>query len=89
MKFSQNLHQYQILEWAPFYIDYQRLKRLYKTATGQAVERGGKPDFTGLLFGIISCLELTAVQNSQLSWSTTWPRPNPSTSSVMHLSSEE
>ena len=71
MKFGQNLHRYQIVEWTPFYIDYQRLKRLYKTATEQVVERGGDADFTGLLFGIVSCFDLTVVQNSQLSWSTT------------------
>jgi SPX domain protein involved in polyphosphate accumulation len=71
MKFGQNLYRYQVVEWTPFYIDYRRLKRLYKTATEQAVERGGEPDFTGLLFGIFSCFDLTVVQNSQLSWSTT------------------
>ncbi|KAG8528433.1 uncharacterized protein KY384_007351 [Bacidia gigantensis] len=30
MKFGENLHQFQIVEWAPWYIDYRRLKRLYK-----------------------------------------------------------
>jgi SPX domain protein involved in polyphosphate accumulation len=71
MKFGQNLNRYQVVEWTPFYVDYQRLKRLYKTATEQAVERGEDVDFTGLLFGIFSCFDLTVVQISQLSWGTT------------------
>ncbi|KAI4225012.1 MAG: hypothetical protein LQ349_007134, partial [Xanthoria aureola] len=32
MSFGQNLHRYQVVEWAPFYIDYQLLKQRYKSA---------------------------------------------------------
>lgn len=48
MKFGQNLHRYQVLEWMPFYIDYNNLKKLYKIAAKAAVERGEDTDWTEL-----------------------------------------
>ena len=48
MKFGQNLHRYQLVEWDSFYIDYNRLKKLYKLAAKLALERGQKADLTGL-----------------------------------------
>ena len=48
MKFGHNLHRYQVVEWAPFYIDYNVFKRLNKDATKSAVDRGEAADFTGL-----------------------------------------
>lgn len=49
MRFGQNLHRYQVVEWAPFYIDYQVLKQRYKTAQRLAVDRDEAVDLTGLL----------------------------------------
>ena len=48
MKFGQNLHRYQLVEWGSFYIDYNRLKKLYKLAAKLALERGQEADLTGL-----------------------------------------
>ena len=48
MKFGLNLHRYQIVEWIPFYINYNGLKKLYKLAAKLAIERGENADFTGL-----------------------------------------
>ncbi len=59
MKFGQNLHQYQVVEWTPFYIDYKVLKKLYKAATKVAVERGEDANFTGLLLMMFNILYLT------------------------------
>ena len=42
MRFGQRLQQYQVFEWAPYYIDYQALKQLYKNAIG-----GEDADWTG------------------------------------------
>ncbi|KAI4109606.1 MAG: hypothetical protein LQ339_001719 [Xanthoria mediterranea] len=39
MRFGQNLHCYQVVEWAPFYIDYQLLKQQYKSAHRLALHR--------------------------------------------------
>ncbi|KAI4254936.1 MAG: hypothetical protein L6R42_006984, partial [Xanthoria sp. 1 TBL-2021] len=46
MRFGQNLHRYQVVEWAPFYIDYQVLKQRYKTAQRLAVDRDEAVDLT-------------------------------------------
>lgn len=60
MKFGKNLHRYQVLEWAPFYIDYNRLKRLYKLASKIALQRGVSLDFTGVAFThVLLSLNLT------------------------------
>lgn len=48
MKFGQNLHRYQVVERAPYYIDYQALKQLYKAAKRLAVDQGEDADLTGL-----------------------------------------
>ena len=48
MKFGRNLHRYQVVEWAPFYIDYQALKQLYKVANRLALDTGEDADLTGL-----------------------------------------
>ncbi|KAG7002011.1 hypothetical protein G7Y79_00029g063070 [Physcia stellaris] len=39
MKLGRNLHRYEVLEWAPFYIDYQTLKKLYKVAKSQDADQ--------------------------------------------------
>ncbi|KAL8984537.1 MAG: hypothetical protein Q9205_001525 [Flavoplaca limonia] len=44
MRFGQNIHQYQIVQWAPFYVDYQLLKRQYKTARRRAVDQDDAVD---------------------------------------------
>ncbi|KAL8887941.1 MAG: hypothetical protein Q9215_004552 [Flavoplaca cf. flavocitrina] len=44
MRFGQNIHQYQIVQWAPFYVDYQLLKRQYKTARRRAVDQDDDVD---------------------------------------------
>ncbi|KAI4280844.1 MAG: hypothetical protein L6R38_004120 [Xanthoria sp. 2 TBL-2021] len=46
MRFGQNLHRYQVVEWAHFYIDYQVLKQRYKTAQRLAVDRDEAVDLT-------------------------------------------
>ena len=43
MKFGANLHRYQIVEWAPHYIDYRALKELYKAAQDDAVDPAKDP----------------------------------------------
>ena len=49
MKFGRNLHRYQVVEWAPFYIDYVGLKQLYKAAKSLiAVDNGEDANLTGL-----------------------------------------
>lgn len=53
MKFGRNLHRYQVLEWTPFYIDYQALKQLYKAAKSLAVDCAGDADLTGLSYIIL------------------------------------
>lgn len=67
MKFGQKLHRYQVVEWTLFYIDYNRLKKLYKLATKLAVEREENADFTGLLLTTFRLPYLIVVQRSQLS----------------------
>ena len=59
MKFGRSLHRYQVLEWAPFYIDYQALKQLYKTAKSLAIEQGKEVDLTGLPHIILTSSNLT------------------------------
>ncbi len=48
MKFGGNLHKNQVPHWAPFYINYNRLKQLYKLASMHTHEHGEDADFTGL-----------------------------------------
>lgn len=48
MKFGHNLHRYEVVEWAPFYIDYQTLKKLYKATKSQAADQGNDAKLTGL-----------------------------------------
>lgn len=48
MKFGRNLHRYQVVEWTPFYIDYQALKGVYKVAKSLAADQGEDADLTGL-----------------------------------------
>ncbi|KAK4697669.1 hypothetical protein P7C71_g448, partial [Lecanoromycetidae sp. Uapishka_2] len=69
MKFSHNLHQYQVIEWAPFYIDYKGLKKLHKLSVGAAVERDESADFSGLSFILFESFVngLMALQSSQTS----------------------
>ncbi len=67
MKFGQNLHQYQVVEWVPFYIDYKALKKLYRIATEVADERGEDADFTGLPLRIFYLPDLTMAQSTRLS----------------------
>jgi len=55
MKFGHNLHRYQVVEWAPFYIDYQALKQLYKLAQSHGADRREDADLSGLL-KIVICL---------------------------------
>lgn len=49
MKFGRNLHSYQVVEWAPYYIDYQALKKLHKAAKRLAIDQGEDANLTGLL----------------------------------------
>ncbi|KAL8972076.1 MAG: hypothetical protein Q9197_002952 [Variospora fuerteventurae] len=46
MRFGRNLHRYHVVEWAPFYIDYQVLKQRYQAAQRLAVDLGKAPDLT-------------------------------------------
>ncbi|KAL8942317.1 MAG: hypothetical protein Q9211_001434 [Gyalolechia sp. 1 TL-2023] len=46
MRFGRNLHLYHVVEWAPFYIDYQALKQRYKAAQRLAVDQAKAPDLT-------------------------------------------
>jgi len=55
MKFGHYLHRYQVVEWAPFYIDYQALKQLYKLAQSHGADRREDADLSGLL-KIVICL---------------------------------
>jgi glycerophosphodiester phosphodiesterase len=54
MKFGRNLHRFQVPEWAPYYIDYNGSKKLFKSASKSAVERAVDADFTGLSNSAIS-----------------------------------
>ena len=69
MKFGQNLHRYQIVEWAPFYINYQALKERYKGAIIHAVDRAQDADLRGLSYVICFIPDLTMAQNAELLWS--------------------
>lgn len=59
MKFDANLHRYQIVEWAPYYINYRALKELYKTATNDAVDRARDLDLESLSYVILLLSVLT------------------------------
>ncbi|KAH0562731.1 hypothetical protein GP486_002608 [Trichoglossum hirsutum] len=48
MRFGRNLHRFQVPEWAPFYLDYNGSKRLFKNASKRAVEQAVDADFTEL-----------------------------------------
>lgn len=53
MKFGRNLHRYQVVKWAPFYIDYQALKQLYKATRSLALDHAEAADLTGLSYIIL------------------------------------
>ncbi|KAJ6018483.1 hypothetical protein N7522_001947 [Penicillium canescens] len=46
MHFGQNFHQYLVPEWAPFYVPYPLLKKLFKTAAGNSIGESVHPDFS-------------------------------------------
>ncbi|KAJ6037686.1 uncharacterized protein N7446_010324 [Penicillium canescens] len=46
MRFGQNFHQYLVPEWAPFYVPYPLLKKLFKTAAGNSIGESVHPDFS-------------------------------------------
>lgn len=69
MKFGRNLHEYQVVEWDAFYVDYKFLKKLHKLATKIAVDRAEEADFTGLAPKVPYVPIVTRTQSSQLSWS--------------------
>lgn len=85
MKFGQNLHHYQIIEWAPFYIDYQALKQLFKAAKSLVVDQREDPDLTGLPHIILTSSDLKGAQTLELSWSKTCRKPGLSTRTSMQL----
>ncbi|KAI9837675.1 MAG: Glycerophosphocholine phosphodiesterase [Sclerophora amabilis] len=49
MKFGRDFHQRQLPEWAPFYVDYNALKRLFKAACSTASGQSADADFTDLV----------------------------------------
>ncbi|RAQ52493.1 ankyrin repeat-containing protein [Aspergillus flavus] len=53
MRFALNYHQYQVPEWAPYYVPYPLLKRLLKTAIRTVDFTEKQPDLTD----VYSCLE--------------------------------
>ncbi|KAL8647737.1 MAG: hypothetical protein Q9226_006312 [Calogaya cf. arnoldii] len=61
MRFGQNLHRYQLVEWAPFYIDYQLLKQRYKAAQRLAVDQDKAVDLTD--FGALLHQELSKARS--------------------------
>jgi SPX domain protein involved in polyphosphate accumulation len=48
MKFGQRFHLFQVPEWEQFYISYNRLKKLFKTAAKKGSHLRTEPNFTGL-----------------------------------------
>ncbi|KGO77702.1 SPX, N-terminal [Penicillium italicum] len=46
MHFGQNFHQYLVPEWAPFYVPYPLLKKLFKKAAGNLIGESGHPEFS-------------------------------------------
>ncbi|CAG8018542.1 unnamed protein product [Penicillium salamii] len=46
MRFGQNFHQYLVPEWAPFYVPYSLLKKLFKMAAGKSTGESVEPDFS-------------------------------------------
>lgn len=72
MKFGQNLHRHQAIEWAPFYIAYQALKPIYNELTQS---HGAHPqedaDLSGLLkiFVCPRLVSLIVLQVCVLAWS--------------------
>ena len=72
MKFGRNLHGYKVVEWAPFYMDYQALKQLYKAAKSLIVDHVEDADFTALSGIIFPSSDLTAAQSSELPWTKIW-----------------
>ncbi len=49
MRFGQDLHRFQVVEWTPWYIDYRSLKYLHKKAARAALENGVDRSLSGLL----------------------------------------
>ena len=60
MKFAANLHRYQIVEWAPYYIDYRALKELYKAAQDDALDRAKDQVLNSLSYVILLSPGLTS-----------------------------
>ena len=89
MKFGRNLHRYQVVEWAPFYIDYQALKQLYKAAKSLVVDHVEEADFTGLPRIIFPSSGLTAAQTSKLPWTKIWRKRGSFTRTSMKLFGRE
>ncbi|KAK0747691.1 Glycerophosphoryl diester phosphodiesterase family-domain-containing protein [Apiosordaria backusii] len=60
MKFGKNLPRNQVPEWAGFYIDYKRLKKLIKTAAETAAQNGDQVDLAEFLFALdreVECVD--------------------------------
>ncbi|KAI9040138.1 Glycerophosphodiester phosphodiesterase [Aspergillus affinis] len=46
MRFGQNFHQFLVPEWAPFYVPYPLLKKLFKKAAGNSIGETVHSDFS-------------------------------------------
>ncbi|KAI9843807.1 MAG: Glycerophosphocholine phosphodiesterase [Sclerophora amabilis] len=57
MKFGRSLHEYQVPEWASFYINYEGSKRLFKAACTRAREQETEADFTELFAALSRDIE--------------------------------
>lgn len=68
MKFGQNLHRHQVVEWTPSYIDYQALKQSYKRAQKHAPDHGEDIDLRGLPFNTLTLRELILSKISGFCW---------------------
>ena len=89
MKFGRNLHRYKVVEWAPFYIDYQALKQLYKAAKSRVADHVEDADFTGLSCIIFPSSDLTGAQNSEHPWTKIWRKRGFVTRTSMKLFGRE
>lgn len=89
MRFGQNLHRYQVVEWAPFYVDYQLLKQQYKTAHRLALHRNEAPDLKGLPHLPSPFREYTVIvaQTSELPYTMNCPKQHLSMNGSMKPSS--
>ncbi|RHZ48190.1 uncharacterized protein CDV56_100746 [Aspergillus thermomutatus] len=52
MRFGQDLHRYQVPEWASSYIPYVSLKSMFNTAVREAMHKRTQPDFTETLLSL-------------------------------------